>query len=267
MKAKFLSTQINCGLITVMALFGIMLTATVKIQAQNVQAKNVVIVHGAFADGSSWRGVYDILSKKGYNITLVQNPCSSLKDDVNATNLALDKQDGPVVLVGHSWGGTVITQAGVHPKVVSLVYLSGFQPDKGENTIKWASSLPAAPENGLMAPDEKGYVYYSKEKFHDGFAADLDKKDTDFMYAAQGFIFGECFATPVTEAAWKTKPSFGVLPTDDKSINPEILRNMYTRSGSKITELKSSHVSYISHPDIISDVIITASKNISSKPN
>jgi len=265
MKTKFPSSKTSCGLITILTLFGLMLIGALEIQAQTVQAKNIVIVHGAFADGSGWRGVYDILSKKGYNITVVQNPCSSLKDDVAATNLALDKQDGPVVLVGHSWGGTVITQAGVHPKVASLVYLSGFQPDKGENTIKWASSLPAAPENGLMAPDDKGYVYYSKEKFHEGFAADLDKKDTDFMYASQGFIFGECFATPVTEAAWKNKPSFAVVPTDDKSINPDILRNMYKRSGSIVTELKSSHVSYISHPDIISEVIIKASKSTNLK--
>jgi pimeloyl-ACP methyl ester carboxylesterase len=223
------------------------------------KVKNIVIVHGAFADASGWQGVYNILIKKGYNVTLVQNPCTSLQDDVNATNFALDKQDGPVILVGHSWGGTVITQAGVHPKVVALVYVNGFQPDVGENTGQWAGSLPAKPENGLLPPDEKGNVYYDKAKFHAGFAADLSAEEADFMYASQGFIPAAAFGTKVTEAAWKTKPTYGISANDDKSINPDITLNMYKRSGSIITKLKGSHVVFMSHPDEVAAVIIAAS--------
>jgi pimeloyl-ACP methyl ester carboxylesterase len=257
MKSKSLS-KLGGRLISLLAILFLFLTVRTNAQGQFV--KNVVIVHGAFADGSGWQGVYNILSKKGYNVTVVQNPCTSLKDDVDATNLALDKQDGPVILVGHSWGGTVITQAGVHSKVVALVYLSAFLPDVGESTVTWASSLPASPENGLLPPDSKGYVYYDKAKFHAGFCADLSEKEAEFMYASQGSFPGAAFGTPVTEAAWKSKPSFAIVATEDKSINPDIERNMYKRAGSVVTEIKSSHVSYISHPAEVAAVIISASK-------
>ena len=224
----------------------------------SLKVKNIVIVHGAFADGSGWQGVYNILVKKGYNVTVVQNPCTSLKDDVNATNFALDKQDGPIILVGHSWGGTVITQAGVHPKVVALVYVNGFQPDVGENTVQWATSLPPKPENGLLPPDAKGNVYYDKAKFHAGFAGDLSQEEADFMFASQGYFPGVAFGTKVTEAAWKTKPTYGISANDDKSINPDITLNMYKRSGSIVTRIKGSHVVFMSHPDEVAAVIITA---------
>ncbi|WP_159470409.1 alpha/beta hydrolase [Dyadobacter sp. 3J3] len=258
MKTEFLKCKVNYRLIANAILFCTLFFG--KIQAQNQPVKNVVIVHGAFADGSGWRKVFDILYKKGYNVTVVQNPCSTLQADVDATNLALDKQDGSTILVGHSWAGTVITQAGVHPKVVGLVYVSGFMPDKGENTITLATSLPASPESGLMAPDAKGYSYYDKDKFHAGFAADLSKAEADFMYASQGSFIGASFGTPVTEAAWRDKPSYAVIPTEDKSINPDILRNMAKRAGSVVTEVKgSSHVSFMSHPDVVAGVIMTAS--------
>lgn len=220
--------------------------------------KNVVLVHGAFADGSGWQAIFEILTKKGFNVTIVQNPLSSLEDDVTATNLALDKQDGPTVLVGHSWGGAVITQAGVHPKVAALVYVAAFQPDQGESAFTWFSSMPPVPDNGVMPPDEKGYVYYSKEKYQAGFAADLPKKLTDFMYASQGAFAGKAFATPLTQAAWKTKPSFGIVATEDKSIRPEIERKMYERSHTKITEIKGSHAVYVSQPEAVAKVIEAA---------
>ncbi|MET3980286.1 pimeloyl-ACP methyl ester carboxylesterase [Mucilaginibacter sp. UYP25] len=231
-----------------------------RVEAQGNPVKNVVIVHGALADGSGWQGVFKILTEKGYNVTVVQNPCTSLKEDVDATNFAIDKMDGPVVLVGHSWGGTVITQAGVNPKVVALVYVNAFQPDSGENTVTWASSLPAKPENGLLPPDAKGNVYYDKAKFHAGFCADVSKELAEFMFASQGFIPGAAFGTPVTEAAWKSKPTFGISSTDDKSINPEITMNMYKRSGSIVTKIKGSHVVFITHPTEVSAVIIAAAK-------
>ncbi|MFC3559047.1 alpha/beta hydrolase [Pedobacter jamesrossensis] len=240
------------------------LTLSPDAKSQEATVKNVVIVHGALADGSGWQGVFKVLTKKGYNVTVVQNPCTSLKDDVAATNFAIDKQDGPVILVGHSWGGTVITQAGVNPKVVGLVYVNAFQPDIGETSAKLASSLPPKPEYGLLPPDEKGNVYYDKAKFHAGFCADVSKELADFMFASQGFIPGEAFGTPVTEAAWKSKPTYGISANDDKSINPEITLNMYKRSNSIVTKLKGSHVVFITHPEEVSAVIIAASKKASN---
>ncbi len=223
--------------------------------------KNIVLVHGAFADGSGFKEIYKILSGKGYNVSIVQNPLTSLKDDVDATLRVLDKQEGPVILVGHSWGGTVITEAGVHPKVVSLVYIAAFQPGQGETTAQWASSLPAAPENGTLPPDGNGVVYFDMAKYHAGFAGDLSQQDAAFMAASQGPIFGKCFTDVVKEAAWKTKPSYGIVATEDKAINPDIQRNMYRRSGTKITELKGSHVIYISKPAAVADIIAVAANN------
>lgn len=248
----FVALLITLGSLTFLAQFA---------TAQEKNIKNIVIVHGAFADGSGWRGVHDILVQKGYRVTVVQNPLTGLKDDIEATKRILDKQDGPTILVGHSWGGVVITAAGLHEKVAALVYVAAYQPDKGENTIKWASSLPSAPEFGILPPDDKGFVYYAKDKFHAGFAADLSKAETNFMFASQQPIYAESFSTPVADAAWRTKPSYGIVATEDKSINPDIQRNMYKRSNTKITEVKGSHVIFASNPDAVARVIISASQN------
>src|SRR5450755_124079 len=235
-----------------------------NIEHNKPQVKNVVIVHGAFSDGSGYKKLYEILSKKGFQVTVVQNPLTSLKDDVECTLRALDRQDGPTVLVGHSWGGTVITEAGMHPKVAALVYIAAFEPDKGETSVQWISSLPTAPEFGILPPDENGVVYFDKSKFHAGFAADLSKEESDFMYASQGPIFGSCFGTAVKEAAWRTKPSYGIVATEDKAINPDIERNMYRRAGTKITEIKGSHVLFISQPDAVANVIIAAANDLNA---
>jgi pimeloyl-ACP methyl ester carboxylesterase len=234
-----------------------------RVYAQTSPVKNVVIVHGAFADASGWRGVYDQLTKKGFKVTLVQNPCTSLKEDVDATNFAIDKMDGPVILVGHSWGGTVITQAGVNPKVVALVYINGFQPEVGENTVVLASSFPPKPENGLLPPDEKGNVYYDQAKFHAGFCADVSDETAQFMFASSGFIPASAFGTPVTQAAWKSKPTFGISSRGDKSINPEITLNGYKRSKSIITQLDGSHVVFMTHPKEVAAVIMAAAQKVS----
>ncbi len=227
-------------------------------EANAQKANNIVIVHGAFADGSGFEEVYKILTKKGYHVTIVQNSCASLEDDVAATNEVLSKQDGPTILVGHSWGGTVITQAGVSPKVAGLVYIEGFALEVGETSAQLASSEPAAKEGGALVPDASGWIYYPKEKYHSGFAGDLSKEKSDFMYDSQVPIVATCFTTPVTEAAWKSKPSWGIVSTDDKSLSPVVLKKMYKRAGAKVTEIKASHVVYISQPEKVAAVIEAA---------
>ena len=221
-------------------------------------AKNIVIVHGAFTDASGWEPVFKILQLHGYHVTLVQNPLTSLEDDVAATKRALDRQDGPVVLVGHSWGGTVITQAGVDPKVISLVYVAAFVPQAGESTLDLAKTAPPAPENGIMTPDNNGLIYYDKEKFHAGFAADVSQEKSDFMYASIAPVSAKGFVTPVTVAAWITKPSYAIVATDDKSINPSIERTMYKRAGSITTEIKGSHVLFMTKAKEVAAVIEAA---------
>jgi len=228
--------------------------------AQQKPVKNIVLVHGAFADGSGWKAVYDILVKKGYHVSIVQNPLTSLNNDVTETNSVINAQDGPVILVGHSWGGTVITQAGVNPRVAGLVYVAAFMPDKGENTVKWVAAAPAAPEAGFTKPDQFGFVYFEPAKFHGGFAGDLSQAQSDFMRDSQVPIIAKCFDEPVTEVAWKNKPSYAIVPTEDKALNPETERAMYKRAGAKITEIKGSHVIFISQPEAVAKVIMDAAE-------
>jgi pimeloyl-ACP methyl ester carboxylesterase len=229
--------------------------------AQNIPVKNIVLVHGAFADGSGWKQVYDILTKKGYHVSIVQNPLTSLKDDVDAANSVINAQDGSVILVGHSWGGAVITAAGVNPKVAGLVYVAAFMPDKGETAGKWVSAAPQAPEAGFTKPDQFGFVYFDPAKFHGGFAGDLSKDQSDFLCASQVPIMGQCFEEPVEQVAWKTKPSYGIVATEDKALDPGTERTMYKRANAKITEIKGSHVIFISQPAAVARVIMAAADN------
>ena len=249
-------------------LAGILLLAAILGTASNIEAqqvKNIVLVHGAFADGSGWKGVFNVLTKKGYHVTVVQNPLTSLEDDVAATKAAIAMQDGPTILVGHSWGGVVITEAGNDPKVVGLVYVAAFEPGDGENAAKWFQSAPPAPEEGILPPNDKGILYYDKSKFHAGFCGDLSASEADFMYASQGVFYAKCLGEPVTHAAWKDKPSYGIVPTEDKSINPVIERNMYKMANAKITEIKGSHVVFISHPAEVAAVIEDAAMHSQMK--
>ncbi|WP_431199222.1 alpha/beta hydrolase [Mucilaginibacter sp. P19] len=225
--------------------------------------KNVVLVHGAFADGSGFKALYQILTKKGYNVLVVQNPLSSLEDDVKATHVVLDKISGPAILAGHSWGGAVITEAGNHPNVAALVYIAAFQPDNGESALQWLQTAPPAPENGVLPPDEKGIVYYDKDKFHAGFCADIDADEAAFMYASQGAFYAKGFVSPITDATWRHKPAYGLIATEDKSINPDIQHAMYNRSNTIVTEVKGSHVIFMSQPEIVADVIIEAARKAS----
>ena len=230
------------------------------LNAQSSHAKNIVIVHGAFADGSGWENVYHKLTRRGYNVTIVQIPLTSLEDDVAATQRAIDRQNGPVVLVGHSYGGVVITQAGNSSKVVSLVYVAAFLPDIGETALSLASILAPDPENGILPPDEKGYIYYDKAKFRSGFAAEQSPQKAGFMYASQSPVSLKGLSTPVTYAAWKTRPTYAIVATEDKSIDPGLERTMYKKANASITEIKGSHTVFMSNPKAVSAVIAKAAK-------
>jgi pimeloyl-ACP methyl ester carboxylesterase len=249
---------LNKCLIAAFVIVSSMLFRVGPVAAQTSHIKNIVIVHGAFQDGSGWKAVYNILTKKGYHVTIVQNPLTSLNDDVDATNRILAQQDGPVVLVGHSWAGVVITQAGVDPKVASLVYVAAFEPDKGETANSWSATQAKAPSMRVTA-DPKGVVFFDRTTFHEGYCADLPKALADFMNDSQQPIVGSCFGTTVTEVAWKDKPSYGIVATEDHAINPMTERNMYKRAHAKITEIKGSHAVFISQPEAVAAVIIKAS--------
>ena len=259
MKCRNFLRDAGKAILLILFIGGFTVLSAGRIFAQADSAvKNIVIVHGAFADGSGWENVYAILKAHGYNVTMVQNPLTSLEEDVAATQRAIDRQDGPVVLVGHSWGGTVITQAGNAEKVISLVYVAAFAPDAGETTLDLVKTAPPAPENGILPPDEKGFIYYDKAKFHAGFAADVSKEKADFMCASQAPIAVKAFLTPVTVPAWKKKPSYAIVAADDKSINPSIERMMYKRSGSIVTEIKGSHALFIVDAAAVARVIEAA---------
>ncbi|MDJ1467660.1 alpha/beta hydrolase [Xanthocytophaga flava] len=261
MKTKFCFVTSRQLFLIITLVVNLLYIASGNVNAQTTQVKNIILVHGAFADGSGWKAVYDILTKKGYNVSIVQNPLTSLTDDVNATNSVINAQEGPVILVGHSWGGTVITQAGINPKVVGLVYVSAFIPDSGESTAQWVSAAPPSPEAGFTKPDQFGFVYFDPAKFHGGFAGDLPKAQSDFMCASQVPIIGKCFGEVVEQAAWKTKPSYGIVSTEDKALNPNTQRTMYKRAHAKITELKGSHVVFVSQAQAVANVIMAAAGN------
>ncbi|GAA3962939.1 alpha/beta hydrolase [Mucilaginibacter dorajii] len=263
MKKQTLKNSLKGGIVALTLALATVTGAVTEAAAQAV--KNVVLVHGAFADGSGYKALYTVLTKKGYHVTVVQNPLTSLEDDVTATKVALDKQDGPAILVGHSWGGAVITEAGNHPKVVALVYIAAFQPDNGESALQWLQTVAPAPENGVLPPDDKGIVYYDKDKYHAGFCADISKEEADFMYASQGAFYAKGFVTPITHAAWRDKPAYGLIATEDKSIAPEIQHAMYKRSNTKVTEIKGSHVIFMSQPEKVAAVIIEAATNGAQK--
>lgn len=222
--------------------------------------KNVVLVHGAFADGSGWRGVYDELSRRGYRVTIVQNPLTSLADDVAATNRALARQDGPTVLVGHSWGGTVITEAGVDPKVTALVYVSALSPDAGETTAQQYTGFTTPPEFVIdTLPD--GFGILKPASFKAGFAADLSDADAAFLRDSQVPISMSAFATKLTNAAWRIKPSWAVIATDDKAFDQRMLQSMAKRIGASVTETKASHAVFMAQPKVVADVIEQAARN------
>jgi len=217
--------------------------------------KNVVLVHGGFVDGSGWQGVYNVLKRKGYNVTIVQNPTTSLADDVAFTKRAIAQQDGPVVLVGHSYGGVVVSEAGTDEKVKSVVYITAFAPDKGESVSSLIANPPPGASVPPILPPVDGFLALDKAKFADAFAADVDKKTAAFMADSQVPWGVAALAGAVTDPAWKVKPSFYLVATDDHMIPPPAQRQMARRAGATVVETKGSHAVYVSKPTVVADII------------
>jgi len=223
--------------------------------------RNIVLVHGAFADATSWDKVAQILRKKGYNVSEVANPLTSLADDVAATEAVIKKQNGPVVLVGHSWGGVVIGEAGVDPKVSSLVYVAAFAPDKGETLQALAAGGPPTPGIQAIRPDDKGFLSVDAAAFPTVFAGDLPAAEAKAALAHQVPINSVAFGTPAVNAAWHDKPSYYAISSEDQMIPPQAEQLFAQRMQAKKTiTLQSSHVSLLSHPDEVAALIVEAAQ-------
>src|ERR1700752_4713324 len=216
-------------------------------------AKNIVLVHGGFVDGAGWEGVYKILKRDGYNVSIVQNPTISLEDDVAVTKRTLATQDEPTILVGHSYGGAVITEAGNHPKVAALVYVAAFAPDRREpvNTLI-ADPPPGAPAPPILPPQD-GFLFLDRTKFHDSFAADVSADLAAFMADSQVPWGVEALAGAVGEPAWRSKPSWYLVSSDDRMIPPPAQRSMSERAGSTVVEAPGSHSIYVSQPQAVAE--------------
>ena len=221
----------------------------------------IVLVHGAFADASSWSKVIPILERDGYYVTAVQIPLTSLADDIATTKRVLDAQKGPVVVVGHSYGGAVITGAAAGSKnVKSLVYVAAFAPDDNEPLAAAGSKFPAPPLNAALAPDSAGFLYVDRAKFHENFCADIPAPEARIMAAAQKPLAGSAFGAAVPVAAWKTIPTWYIVASNDRAINPDLERFYAKRANAKTTEIASSHVTFISHPKEVVKVIEDAAR-------
>jgi pimeloyl-ACP methyl ester carboxylesterase len=238
-------------------LLGNVQAATAQPIPDSQAVRKVVLVHGAFADGSGWRGVYDDLTARGYRVTIVQNPLTSLADDVSATTRVLDRQNGPVILVGHSWGGTVITEAGVHSNVAGLVYVSALSPDAGETTAQQYDGFTTPPEFVIDAHND-GFGFLNLERFKAGFAADASDADAAFLRDSQVPIALSAFATKLKNAAWRSKPSWAVIATQDKAFDLRMLRTMAERIGAAVTEVEASHAVFMTKPKVVADTIARA---------
>ncbi|HKM76375.1 MAG TPA: alpha/beta hydrolase [Candidatus Bathyarchaeia archaeon] len=224
--------------------------------------KNVVLVHGGFVDGAGWEGVYRILKKNGYNVSIVQNPTTSLADDVAATKRILAAQDAPAILVGHSYGGAVITEAGNNPKVAGLVYITAFAPDKGESVATLIKDPPpGAPVPPIMPPQE-GFLFLDKAKFPASFAADVEAEKAAFMADSQVPWGVGAISGTISEPAWKAKPSWYLVVTEDKMIPPAAQRVMAKRAGSAVVEVNGSHAIYVSQPQVVAALIEKAATNV-----
>jgi len=233
------------------------LAACATTQAQETPAvRNIVLVHGAWADGSGWQGVYSVLTERGYRVSVVQNPLTSFADDVAAVNRVLARQDGPAILVGHSYGGAVITEAGNADNVAGLVYVTAFAPDAGESV----STLLAGGEAPPLQPSADGFLFFDPAIMPQAFAQDIDAGDAAFLAASQVPTAGAAFAAPITQAAWRSKPVWYVVATEDHIIPPAAQRQMAGRMNAQITEVAGSHAVYVSQPAAVADAIDNAAR-------
>jgi pimeloyl-ACP methyl ester carboxylesterase len=219
------------------------------------QQLNVVLVHGGFVDGSGWEGVYRILKDRGHNVSVVQNPTMSLVEDVAFARRTIASHDGPVVLVGHSYGGVVITEAGNDPKVTQLVYVAAFAPDKGESVASLIKDPPPGAQVPPILPPQDGFLFLDKDKFPESFAADVDLGRAQFMADSQVPWGLQALNGAVSEPAWRTKPSWYLIATDDKMIPPDAQRFMSKRAGSIVIEVAGSHSVYLSQPNAVADLV------------
>jgi pimeloyl-ACP methyl ester carboxylesterase len=223
--------------------------------------KNVILVHGAFADGSGWQGVYDLLKADNFNVRIVQNPTITLEDDVAMTKQLIDAQDGPVVLVGHSYGGVVITEAGTHDKVAALVYIAAFAPDKGESVGSLIADSPPGAQAPPILPPQDGFLLLDRDGFAAAFAGDLPAKQASFMADSQVPWGVGAVAGTVSCPAWRTKPSWYLVTTEDGMIPPLAQRAMSERAGSSISEAAASHAVYVSQPAAVAALIKEAARS------
>ena len=220
--------------------------------------RNIVIVHGALVDGAGWRNVFDRLTERGYAVTIVQPPMTTLEEDVAATHRVLALQDGPSLLVGHSYGGMIITEAGTSEDVAGLVYIAAFQPDTGETLAGLAGEIPPAT-TGIKATSD-GFLYLDPAVFADDFAADVPRADAEFLGRSQVFPATVTFETKITSPAWKTKPSWALIPASDRAIHPDLMRKMAARAGSTTEEVDASHAVFLSQPDAVAGLIDRAAR-------
>jgi len=222
----------------------------------------VVLVHGGFVDGSGWEGVYRILRKDGYSVSIVQNPTLSLADDVAVTMRTVAREKGPVILVGHSYGGVVITEAGNDPQVAALVYIAAFAPDKGESVAALIKDPPPGAPVPPILPPQDGFLFLDRAKFAASFAADVATDKAEFMADSQVPWGVEALSGAISEPAWKSKPSWYLIATDDRMIPPPAQQFMSKRAGSTVVEVKGSHSVYVSKPEEVAKLIETAAKGV-----
>jgi pimeloyl-ACP methyl ester carboxylesterase len=233
--------------------------------AARSRIKNVILVHGAWADGSSWSRVIPLLEARGLHVVAVQNPLTSLADDVAATKRAIALQDGPVLLVGHSYGGAVITEAGNDPKVAGLIYVAAFAPGEGESVGSISKPYPAAPLGSELRPDSQGFLWVTPKGIAEDFAQDLPKAEKQLLSATQGPTNAAAFGANITTAAWKTKPSWFVIASHDRAIPPELEKAEAAKMKATSITIPSSHVAMLSHPKEVADLIEQASAKLGSK--